>query len=149
MPIRRARPECRFAVALGTQEAAAHVRVESQCRQVHQAQAALPAGRGKRGGGAMVHAVVGLAAALAQDADAVHDALAALQHFVPSLGYEHSFQSCVAVFERLRACPLPARGMPSADDDLASAGAQRRGHVASNEPGTAQHQHRGHWCETP
>lgn len=142
VPVRAAGAQRGFAVALGTQETAAGVGVESQGGDMDQSQSALPARFGQRGGGEVVHAAISFAAALAQDADAVDHRVAIAERFVPIGGLQQRFEPRFAESEDggdRRSAPPPR--MAAADQYTAIARRERFDHVATDEAGATQDQY--------
>ena len=147
-PVGAAGTERLLARELGGQESAARPRVEPEHRDVNQRQPARPAGLGQRGRRPMVHALIGLAAALAQDADAVEHDRDAVEQAVPVLRLEQSLE--VRLAARAVACALgqalvESCGATAADDGPGAVSQQGQDRVPPDEARGTEHEHDGPW----
>jgi hypothetical protein len=98
--------------------------------------------RGQRGGGEVMDALVRRGAPLAQDAHAIHGDVDAVERGVPAAGHSqlleaHRPESDAHVQRRCDAGD--ASRIARSDDDVVTAGGQRRDHVPAEETGAAQH----------
>lgn len=151
-PVATARTDGILAIALGVQEAAAYRRAQTQCRDVHQADSPLGTGRRQRRGRKMVHAVVGFAAALAKDPDAVHDRVDAFEHRFPASRIKVALQAHPAEGTPRRGREeLAARlgRIARSDHHIASRCLQRGRGVPPDETRPAKHQHTHRPCRVP
>ena len=109
-----------------------------------QALAAASAGFCQRGRGQVVHALVGLATARPQDADAIHHHIDAVEHRLPGLGGQQILEVNAAAQAAAgfpRQAPIQAPGMPAAYFHREALGEQRRHGVAANETAAAEDQY--------
>ena len=128
---------------LGAHEAAAGVVVQGERGDMHQAHRTRGAGLGERRGGQVMHAVIGLLAALAQDPDAVDHDVDAIQQRIPGARLEQRLEARGAARATHRAdrqAGIDAQRVAAADDDAAMALAQRGDDMATDEAGATQHQ---------
>src|SRR5688572_5852954 len=128
---------------LGAEESAARTIVQSERRDVDEPDGAPRAGRGERAGRKVMHALVSLCAALAQDADSVHRRIDSRQDGLPAFrGSENlkmHFAALAAVQARWEA-PGGAARPPGADHHRVAARRERRGDMPADESAAAQDQ---------
>jgi hypothetical protein len=131
-------------VPLRYQKAARHALIESKHGHMHQAPNACHAAcireRRRR---QVMDFLIRFNAALAQDANAVHDYIDADQLRPPCIGGQQPFESHCAAFASKRLHRKAARStsrISATDDEFVPASKQRGDGVASNETRAAQHQ---------
>ena len=101
-----------------------------------QADTHVTAGLGERCHGKVVHATIGLATTLAQNADAVQHDVDILDHVAPVCWRGQAFESCLsmsAAFGKVGHATFDALRVPAADHDAAAAFQQRGNRVAPDE----------------
>ena len=145
-PVGAARSEREFARELGSQESAARPRAEPECRDVNQRQPALPAGLGQRGRRQVMHALVSLAPALAQDADAIEHDIDVAQQAAPIRDIEQALEMGLAAGALARArgqAVVDPIGAAAADHWPGAAGQQAQNRVPADEARGAEHEYGG------
>jgi hypothetical protein len=142
--VRAASGDRALARQLGGQETAARARMQPEGGDVDQAAPRERAGGGEAGGREVVHALVSLGAAAAQDPHGIHHRVAARQQDMPVGPRREPLEMRLAQLAAGELAPQLARGAPRvarADAHLVAARRERRGGVAADEPRASQHQH--------
>lgn len=145
-PVGAAGAERLLARELRTEEAAPRPRIEAQRRDVNQRQPALPAGAGQRGRGLRVDSLVGLATALAEDADRVDDDVDAVEQIEPVESRKEPLEADAparAALRFRRQSMIDAPGMPAADDGPAAQVQQGAHRMPADEARGAEDEHDG------